>query len=376
MSAPRVLIVGGSLGGLSAALSLLRAGCEVEVAERSPTRLHDNGAGLVVQPETLDFFEGPVGADRRTFSVATRERLFLDRDGGTAGAAYSPQLMTSWGALYHHLVRAIPAPLVHHGRRLVGLDVQPDGATATFADGSDSHADLLVCADGTGSTCRSLLDPGAVPTYAGYVAWRGVLPEADVPAALSEVFRERFVFFQGARTQALCYTIPGPNGEVDAGARQLNWLWYRNVPAGPALSDLLTGHDGHARERSVPAGLVPPGHTDTLLRDAHAHLPAVFAELIEATPQPFLQAITDLHVDQTVHGRAVLIGDAAFTPRPHTAASTSKAILDAVTLAHAVANSGDLDDRLVRWEHTQLRYGQALVSHGWRLGVQSGLGHS
>ncbi len=376
MSTPRVLVVGGSLGGLSAALSLLHAGCEVEVAERAPARLYDNGAGLVVQPETLDFFEGLVGADRSAFAVATRERLFLNRDGSTAHAAYSPQLMTSWGALYRLLAEAVPDGVVHPGRRLVGLDVQPDGASATFADGSDAHADLLVCADGTGSTCRALLDPDAVPTYAGYVAWRGVLPEADVPLALARVFRDRFVFFQGARTQALCYTIPGPGGETDAGARQLNWLWYRNVPAGPLLDELLTDRDGQTRERSVPAGLVRPDLAETLLRDAHAHLPAVFADLIEATAGPFLQAVTDLHVEQTVHGRAVLIGDAAFTPRPHTAASTSKAILDAVTLTRAVAGPGTLDDQLARWGQTQLAYGHALVSHGLRLGAQSGLGPS
>ncbi len=197
-----------------------------------------------------------------------------------------------------------------------------------------------------------------------------------MPVALARVFRDRFVFFQGARAQALCYTIPGPGGETDTGARQLNWLWYRNVPTGLLLDELLTDRDGQTRERSVPGGHVRPEAAETLLRDAHAHLPAVFAELVEATPQPFLQAVTDLQVEQTVHGRAVLIGDAAFTPRPHTAASTSKAILDAVTLARAVAGPGTLDDRLSRWGQTQLGYGRSLVSHGRRLGIQSGLGLS
>ena len=93
-------------------------------------------------------------------------------------------------------------------------------------------------------------------------------------------------------------------------------------------------------------------------------LPGVFRQLIIATNDPFIQTIYDLSVSQMAFGRVCILGDAAFVPRPHTAASTSKAATNAVALANSIANSsnGDVVGALKKWEPSQLELGNCLKS--------------
>ena len=73
-----------------------------------------------------------------------------------------------------------------------------------------------------------------------------------------------------------------------------------------------------------------------------------------------------------VFGRALLLGDAAFVPRPHTAASTSKAAANAIALGETVrASSDDLDRALGKWESAQLTLSRQLEAHGQMLGNRS-----
>ena len=97
--------------------------------------------------------------------------------------------------------------------------------------------------------------------------------------------------------------------------------------------------------------------------------------LWEATREPFVQPILDLAVPRMVYGRVALVGDAAFIPRPHTAASTSKAAANAFALGRAIkAHPDDSDQALRAWEPGQLALGQQLESQGRRLGQRSQFG--
>lgn len=376
-NALRVLVAGGSLGGLAAGLALLRIGCNVEVFEKSSARIEERGAGLVVQPETLQFMENYTGTHRGAFSVRSKERHYLARDGTPQRAMKSRQLMTSWNALYGLMKEAFPAGRYHRGREAIGFEQDEEGVTVHFAGGDKKRADLLVAADGTGSTCRAQLLPAAQPQYAGYVAWRGTVNEADAEAGLKDMFLNRFIFHQGKATQILCYTIPGPEGEVEEGRRRLNWVWYWNTPEGEPLRKVMTGLGARQWAHSVPQGQVRPELFERQKEHARQKLPGIFQRLIEATEEPFIQPIVDLGVDRMVFGRVALIGDAAFTPRPHTAASTSKAIINATSLALMLdKHPGDRCGALARWEKAQLRLGDQLHSHGRRLGAQSCLGHA
>src|SRR5580700_6900794 len=98
-------------------------------------------------------------------------------------------------------------------------------------------------------------------------------------------------------------------------------------------------------------------------------LPFPFREIVEATTQPFAQAIRDLASDHMVVGRVVIIGDAAAIPRPHTAASTSKAAANALALAdELLASPGDVPAALVRWEPPQVALGKYLRQQGTQIG--------
>jgi 2-polyprenyl-6-methoxyphenol hydroxylase-like FAD-dependent oxidoreductase len=369
--APKVVVVGGSLGGLFDAIALRSLGCEVEVYEKSSGLMKDRGAGIVFQQEVADFLTRYDVAPLDAVVVPVRTRRYLHADGSAAQEGPMPQAMTSWDALYRKLRAAFGEDRYHVGFRLAGFKANGDTVTARFDGGQEVSCNLLVGADGPGSTVRRQLLPDVRSEYAGYVAWRGVVLEHDAPDLAAE-FAGRFTFFQAHHTHILCYLIPGPDGSLTPGQRRLNWVWYLNAAPGDELDRVLTDRDGRQREFSVPQGFVSPGMSDWLHDQASRILPPLFLRLVEATTEPFVQTIHDLAVPKMVFGRVCLTGDAAFVPRPHTAASTAKAAANALTLADclSVAN-GDVVETLRRWEPDQLAYGKQLRVHGQRLGNRS-----
>jgi 2,6-dihydroxypyridine 3-monooxygenase len=92
-----------------------------------------------------------------------------------------------------------------------------------------------------------------------------------------------------------------------------------------------------------------------------------------ATIEPFMQTIFDLSVPKMAFGRVCILGDAAFVPRPHTAASTSKAATNAMALANSITNSSNVNviEALKRWEPSQLELGNYLKYLGVSLGNRS-----
>jgi len=109
------------------------------------------------------------------------------------------------------------------------------------------------------------------------------------------------------------------------------------------------------------------------LHDQARHiLPPTFLRLVKATAEPFVQTIHDLATPKMAFGRVCLTGDAAFVPRPHTAASTAKAAANALGLADSLtAAHRDVAEALRRWEPDQLAYGKQLRVHGQWLGNRS-----
>ena len=367
-------MVGGSLGGLAAGIALREAGWEAEVFERSRGELKGGGAGIVVQPELSSFLEER-GVPKSEVGVPAEARQYLDPNGRVARVEDRRQLMTSWGKTYGHLRALFPEDRYHRGRDLVGFEQDGDGVVARFGDGGEEECDLLVGADGTHSVCRRLLLPGSVPEYAGYVAWRGLVGERRLDPFLDRTFSEKFTFFLGENTQILCYLIPGPSGGLGRGERLLNWVWYWNVPEGDELREVLADEDGKTHDYSVPQGRVRKdlvGHQKAIAEEV---LPDAFGRLVAQTDEPFVQVIHDLSVPHMAFGRACLAGDAAFIPRPHTAASTAKAVANATALAESLSLHGDdVPAALEAWEPAQIRLGRRLEEHGRALGDGSQFG--
>jgi 2-polyprenyl-6-methoxyphenol hydroxylase-like FAD-dependent oxidoreductase len=117
---------------------------------------------------------------------------------------------------------------------------------------------------------------------------------------------------------------------------------------------------GQVRRQGVIDAMIPRARTEV-----HPRL----ADLVEATPNPFLQTIADVIVPKTVFGRIYLLGDAAFVVRPHTAGSAAKAAHDATSLADALKRArSQIDAGLAAFEERQLEYGRDMSEYGIALG--------
>jgi 2,6-dihydroxypyridine 3-monooxygenase len=364
---PHVAVVGGSLGGLITALQLRDVGCDVQVFERSPVPLEGRGAGIVLHPVTTRYFEDHGLLDLGRVSSSARTLRYLTRDGDVLLEEPIVYRFTSYATLYAALVDFFEPHRYHLRKDLIGVVDEDERVVARFADGAAESFDLLVGADGIRSTVRGLLFPELRPAYAGYVGWRGTLPEGELPPRANEQLCDVLTYHVGERTHVLSYEIPAAEGA----GRSMNWVWYRNVPDGPPLEALLTDRAGTRRDLSLPAGAVADEHL-VELRAAAGDLPPVFTDLIRATLEPFVQVIVDLEVLAMVRGRVCLVGDAAFALRPHIAAGTAKAAADARALAQAIeAADGDVPAALRAWEPGQLALGRATTARTREVGERA-----
>ena len=370
-----VAVVGGSVGGLCAAIALRHADCSTTVHEQAAQALRGRGAGIVLHADLAAFLERQGVAERDRVAVPSRRRLELDRAGGVEVADETRRWMTSYDTLMSGLHAALDGVAYRTARPITS--VSDDGRTLQV-DGADAvTADLVVAADGAGSTIRRQLLPDVAPSYSGYVAWRGLVGEWDLPPRVADALAGDFAFFTDPEpdpfpTQILSYLVPGPDGSLEPGARALNWVWYQPVAD---LSAHLTDGDGHVHEWSLPADALTDEAGARRRALARERLPPVYAELVGATDAPSVQAITDLASPRCVFGRTVTIGDAAFVPRPHTLYGSSKAAMDAEALATALReHGGDVDAALAGWEPGQLRRGRDVIDEGKRLGASFGLG--
>jgi 2,6-dihydroxypyridine 3-monooxygenase len=214
-----------------------------------------------------------------------------------------------------------------------------------------------------------MLQPQAQPQYAGYVGWRGTVPETVLGPSARSSLEDTLIYHWTGSSHILAYMIPGTSGEVRAGRRLVNFVWYRNVPE-LRLSELMTDIARVEHSLSLPPGSVREPHLQEL-RHAARSLPRVLAELVLATTEPFIQKIVDVEVDSMAFGRICLLGDAAFTARPHTAAGTAKAAADAWALAEALRTHGEVSVALAAWESRQLPVGRQLVARARDLGERS-----
>lgn len=344
-------MVGGSIGGLTAALLLRDAGWEVDVFERSDVLLEGRGGGIVLHPATIRYLVERAGLTPGEISVSARWLRYLDAAGGIAHQSDCLYRFTSYDALYRRLLECFARERYHLGQECVGLE-----------DARVAPADLIVFADGINSVGRRLLAPDAEPQYGGYVAWRGTVGEDQLAGDAFRSLADAITYHVLPDGHVITYPIPG---------RLRNWLWYWNVGSGDELESLLDGGDGARFATSVPPGRVPRDRVDELARRAETSLPPVLAQLLALTPEPFIQVIVDVTVERTTSGRACLIGDAAFTARPHIAAGTAKAAEDAWTLATALSGvRGDVAPTLCSWSRQQLALGTTAVKRSQDAGTR------
>ena len=367
----RILVIGGSLGGLLAANVLHRQGHDVCVLEKVRGSMDGRGAGIVTHDALFAGLQRAGLNIDDSLGVPVRQRVALSAEGGTEVCIDMPQVLTSWSRLYDLLHQLLPAQRYVQGVTVQRIEQHAGGAVVhgLSAEGAQSWpADLVIASDGIRSAVRQQLAPQVQPRYAGYVAWRGVCDEAVLSERTLKSVFETFGFGLPAGEQLIGYPVAGPGNDTRPGHRAYNFVWYRPA-TGDSLTRLLTDADGVTHQGGISPNKVDWRQVADMRQAARALLAPQFAEMIEKTAQPFLQPIYDLSSERIAFGRVALMGDASFVARPHIGMGVTKAAQDAVALADAIGQHGATPQALLAYEKQRVPECEAAVERARWLGA-------
>jgi hypothetical protein len=364
----KILVAGGSLGGLFIANMLLRDGHDVLVLEKAEGSMDGRGAGIVTH-KNLELALKDAGATvDETLGVKVQKRIALDLQGDSLGEMELPQILTSWGRIYHLLKEQFPQERYLQGRAIRAVTQTADEVHVDCENGENYAGALLIAADGIRSGVREIVAPQIQPQYAGYIAWRGVCEERLLSQHTLDSLFDYFGFCLPAGEQLLGYPVAGQNDDTRVGHRRYNFVWYRPTDESTELRYLLTDADGHYYPKGIPPIKVSAKNIEQARKEAHRVLAPQFVEIIEKTASLFFQPIYDLNSERTAFGRIALLGDAAFVARPHLGMGVTKAGEDAQNLAQQIKRWGVNPAALLAYEKDRLGYGQQIVARSKYLG--------
>jgi 2-polyprenyl-6-methoxyphenol hydroxylase-like FAD-dependent oxidoreductase len=365
----RIAVAGGSLAGLFTATLLAKDGHYVTVYERSVHGLEGRGAGLLGKRDTFAILRASGCEHVARVGVVARERIVFGDAGATIDQKMPPQTQISWDYIYRVFRQRLANGSYLLDRMVEYLREEADQVALGFADGSEALADLVIGADGIASVARPRVDgPVAANVYAGYVGWRGLVPEPALPGFAADDLLERFAYFRMPHSHVIGFLVPGPKGETETGSRRYNWVWYRPAVGPTARDEVLTDLEGRIHPYSLPPGAVSKRARERLVDDAKRLLPRSFAAAIEATAHPFVQGIFDYETKHMTSRRTALVGDAAFVVRPHTGMGIAKAAADALALRKYLS-SAPLGDALRSYGQERIQAGAAIAASGRELGA-------
>jgi 2-polyprenyl-6-methoxyphenol hydroxylase-like FAD-dependent oxidoreductase len=315
----RILIVGGGIAGLTAAVALRARGFDPELIERAPA-WRTVGLGITLQPNAMRLLHAlGVGAPIESAGAVLRRFRYLTREGHTLAevdlhqmwGGRDPAINVERGTLHDVLVSALAGARTRLGVAITSLRGGNAGASVQFSDGGRADYELVVGADGIGSTVRSLAFGDFVPRYCGQTALRAIAPIQSSGDAEVQFWLGDGCFF----------------GTYPVGAGRTYGAGYVSEPRDNMP---VEGRLTRLRERYEAFGRPVRDFFATLERDEQIHCAAV----------------ESLELPEWRNGRVLLIGDAAHASSPMMGQGGCMAIEDAVVLAELLAVSPTLEAAL------------------------------
>jgi 2-polyprenyl-6-methoxyphenol hydroxylase-like FAD-dependent oxidoreductase len=356
-------------------------GWDVEVFERVEDDLASRGAGIATHDEMFDVLRRVGLHTDESFGIDVTTRICFGKSGEIVYEYPMRRKMSAWARFYRPLKDHFPAQSYHFGKTLARVEQDAGSVTAMFTDGSRATADLLIGADGFRSAVRESIMPHVQPAYCGYIAWRGMVEESDIPSGLhAQIFERRVEGARGVEHYMLhsyglpegqfmtIYPVPGKGNDIRRGHRRSNFVWYHPIDEA-GLADICTDASGRCHGTALPPHLIRRDVVERFSRLAHALFAPQIAQLVDLAKQPFFQAIFDMESPSVVSGRVALVGDAAFVARPHVGMGTTKAALDARYLAEALNSNDTLEAALKQYDAACRTFGSRVVARGRWLGA-------
>jgi 2-polyprenyl-6-methoxyphenol hydroxylase-like FAD-dependent oxidoreductase len=364
---PTATIIGGSIAGLFTANALIQKGWNVTVHEKVESPLSGRGAGIATYDELADLVFKATG-NNQVLGTKAKTRVSLDIKGNINSSYDYPQVYTSWQHLFSLLRNNIKNSKYFMNDDCIKIIQDDESATALFFNGKKKKSDLIIIANGMKSVIRKYVDQNAIPQYAGYVGWRGVVNEKDISVESLKILSEYFVIVLPFNQQIASYPIAGEGkNPFDKGNRRINWIWYKPATE-KDLKKLFFGKSGKQYKDGIPPNEIRDQVLKELLLEANNILPPQMYELIIKTSQPLIQPIYDLESNFMVNKRLITLGDAAFTARPHVGMGVTKAAIDAFTLSNSLSSNNYLNN-LSKWEKNRIKAGKFLVNRSRELGI-------
>lgn len=345
-SVSKVLVVGGGVGGMAAAIRLREAGIAVELVD-----LDKNwgvyGTGITLSILTLRAL-GDLGLSKEIMAAGNCYDgvTLCTKDGHVIQQMNSPRLyspeLPAEGGILRPVLHAIMkqkvldvGTAVRTGLTIESLDDRNAGVDVTFSDGSQGSYDLVIGADGLFSKVRGIIFPEAPkPSFTGQACWRAVF---DIPEGWD---RGRMYLSEGIK---LGFSLCSPD--------KMYMYLLEHVPGNPR------------RDLKELPGLLRG------LMEGFGDVPAMLRETVSAdTPIIYRPLESILLTDTWTKGRVVLIGDAVHATTPHLASGAGAAVEDAIVLGDELTANSSVEQALANYNARRIPRASLVVNNSLKIG--------
>ena len=346
---PRIAIIGGGLGGLTAAALLHKAGFPTRVYEQTPA-FDRIGAGIQLGPNLVRVL-GHTGVAEPLRQIAVHPDRWVSRKGDTgeelmsyplgdiAEARYgAPYLVVHRGDFHALLLDAVPPEAVAFGKCLVDLEPAGEIIRLEFDDGTTAEADIVIGADGVYSRVREILLGVEEPRFAGQVAHRAIFPASLVGFEIEDCSK-----WWADDGRIVCtYYLTKSRAEIFIVSGSFEPAWAHPTSSVPADLDELRAR----------------------FADFHPEI----RQLLAACPAASKWAMFDREpLPLWSQGRIVLLGDACHPMTPYMGQGAAMAIEDAALLTRCLDSSPTDHDHAFRLYEANRKARTALVQATSRL---------